>query len=83
MRDGKHAKAADFGSREATERKPRLRRKEVDPVLKGGKATPDPPRTEGLNPLDLERAASIADEGGTSAATVEKERRASTTSGRR
>jgi hypothetical protein len=30
-----------------------------------------PPETEGLNTLDRERAASIADEGGASAATVE------------
>jgi hypothetical protein len=33
--------------------------------------------TEGLTPLDRERAASIADEGGASAATVETQRRAS------
>lgn len=32
--------------------------------------------TEGLTPLDRERAASIADEGGASAATVETQRRA-------
>jgi hypothetical protein len=33
------------------------------------------PRTEGLTPLDRDRAASIADEGGASAATIETERR--------
>lgn len=31
----------------------------------------NPPQTEGLTPLDRERAASIADEGGASAAEVE------------
>jgi len=31
----------------------------------------DSPKTEGLTPLDRERAASVADEGGTSAAAVE------------
>jgi hypothetical protein len=31
----------------------------------------NPPRTEGLTTLDRERASSVADEGGTSAATVE------------
>ena len=35
------------------------------------KASPRPPRTEGLTPLDQDRAASVADEGGASAATVE------------
>ncbi len=31
----------------------------------------NPPKTEGLTPLDRDRAASIADEGGASAATVD------------
>jgi hypothetical protein len=35
------------------------------------KASPRPPRTEGLTPLDQDRAASVADEGGASAAKVE------------
>lgn len=34
----------------------------------------NPPRTEGLTPLDRDRASSIADEGGASAAEVEKQR---------
>lgn len=34
-------------------------------------ASPRPPRTEGLTPLDQDRAASVADEGGASAAKVE------------
>lgn len=33
------------------------------------------PSTDGLTPLDRDRAASIADEGGTSAATLEAQRR--------
>ena len=37
-------------------------------------AGPNPPRTEGLNELDRDRAASVADEGGASAATVEFQR---------
>lgn len=39
--------------------------------LAKSKVSPRPPRTEGLTPLDQDRAASIADEGGASAATVE------------
>lgn len=35
----------------------------------------NPPRTEGLTPLDRDRAASIADEGGASAAAVEAQKR--------
>jgi hypothetical protein len=35
----------------------------------------NPPKTEGLTPLDRDRASSIADEGGTSAATIEAQRR--------
>jgi hypothetical protein len=34
----------------------------------------NPPRTEGLTTLDRDRASSIADEGGTSAAAVEAQR---------
>ena len=33
---------------------------------------PPPPKTEGLDPLDRERAASVADEGGSAAARVEQ-----------
>jgi hypothetical protein len=33
----------------------------------------NPPKTEGLTPLDRQRASSLADEGGTSAAAVEHE----------
>lgn len=33
-----------------------------------------PPKTDGLNDLDRERAASVADEGGVSAATIEYQR---------
>jgi hypothetical protein len=35
------------------------------------KAPAPPPQTDGLTPLDQDRAASVADEGGASAATVE------------
>lgn len=34
----------------------------------------NPPRTEGLTPFDRDRASSIADEGGASAAAVERQR---------
>lgn len=37
-------------------------------------SVPNAPRTEGLAPFDRERAASVADEGGTSAAAVETQR---------
>ena len=37
------------------------------------KAPTNPPRTEGLTPLDQDRASSVADEGGTSAASVDAE----------
>lgn len=33
--------------------------------------TANPPKTEGLTPLDRDRAASVADEGGASAAVIE------------
>ena len=46
-----------------------------------GKSPANPPRTEGLTPLDRDRASSIADEGGTSAATVESQRHPSPPSG--
>ena len=39
-----------------------------------------PPRTEGLTTLDRDRASSIADEGGTSAAAVEAQRPPTSTS---
>jgi hypothetical protein len=44
------------------------------------KSPPNPPRTEGLTTLDRERASSVADEGGTSAATVEAQRPPTSTS---
>ena len=34
----------------------------------------NPPSTEGLSPLDRDRATSLADEGGTAAASVEAQR---------
>ncbi len=40
-------------------------------VVGVAKAAPGAPQTEGLTPLDQDRAASLADEGGASAATVE------------
>lgn len=40
----------------------------------------NPPRTEGLTTLDRDRASSIADEGGTSAAAVEAQRPPTSTS---
>ena len=40
-------------------------------VVGAGKAASGAPQTEGLTPLDQDRAASLADEGGASAATVE------------
>ncbi len=40
----------------------------------------NPPRTEGLTALDRDRASSIADEGGTSAAAVEAQRPPTSTS---
>jgi len=44
------------------------------------KSPANPPRTEGLTTLDRDRASSVADEGGTSAATVEAQRPPTTTS---
>jgi hypothetical protein len=43
---------------------------------KSSKAKPgvNPPKTEGLTPLDVDRAASVANEGGASAATTEVQR---------
>ncbi len=40
-------------------------------VVGVAKAAPGAPQTEGLTPLDQDRAASLADEGGASAASVE------------
>lgn len=34
----------------------------------------NPPKTDGLNSLDMDRAASVANEGGASAATTEHQR---------
>ena len=44
------------------------------------KSPANPPRTEGLTTLDRDRASSVADEGGTSAATVEAQRPPTSTS---
>ena len=44
------------------------------PTARVRKSLASPPRTEGLTPLDRDRASSIADEGGKSAATVEAQR---------
>ena len=44
------------------------------PTARARKSPASPPRTEGLTPLDRDRASSIADEGGTSAAIVEAQR---------
>ena len=44
------------------------------------KSRTNPPRTEGLTTLDRDRASSIADEGGTSAAAVEAQRPPTSTS---
>ena len=43
--------------------------KKLDPKLK--KPPAPPPATQGLTPLDKDRASSVADEGGTSAAFLE------------
>jgi hypothetical protein len=40
-------------------------------IVGESKAATSPPLTEGLSPLDRDRASSIADEGGASAATVD------------
>ena len=40
-------------------------------IARASKSLAKPARTEGLTTLDRDRASSIADEGGTSAATVE------------
>jgi hypothetical protein len=45
--------------------------KAVKRVVGAAKASPSAPKTEGLTPLDRDRSASVADEGGASAATVE------------
>jgi hypothetical protein len=49
----------------------------ADPKTSNGKGVDkkraNPPKTEGLTPLDRQRASSLADEGGTSAAAVEHE----------
>jgi len=45
--------------------------KAVNRVVGAAKASPSAPKTEGLTPLDQDRSASVADEGGASAAAVE------------
>jgi hypothetical protein len=45
--------------------------KAVKRVVGAAKTSPSAPKTEGLTPLDRDRSASVADEGGASAATVE------------
>jgi hypothetical protein len=47
----------------------------IGPLVREKDSKANAPRTEGLTPLDRERAASIADEGGASAAEVEEQRR--------
>jgi hypothetical protein len=48
--------------------------KAAQPPTRLRKSLANAPRTEGLTPLDKDRASSIADEGGKSAATVEAQR---------
>ena len=48
--------------------------KAAQPTARARKSLANPPRTEGLTPLDRDRSSSIADEGGKSAATVEAQR---------
>jgi hypothetical protein len=48
--------------------------KAEQPTARTRKSVAHAPRTEGLTPLDRDRASSIADEGGQSAATVEAQR---------
>ena len=45
-----------------------------DKKISKPKTAADPPKTEGLTPLDVNRASSVADEGGTSAAATEHQR---------
>ena len=49
-------------------------------IASARKSPVNPPRTEGLTALDRDRASSIADEGGTSAAAVEAQRPPTSTS---
>jgi len=48
--------------------------KATQPTARARKSRANAPRTEGLTALDHDRASSVADEGGTSAATVEAQR---------
>ena len=48
--------------------------KAAQSTARARKSLANPPRTEGLTPLDRDRASSIADEGGKSAAAVEAQR---------
>ena len=54
--------------------------KAAQSTARARKPRPNPPRTEGLTTLDRDRASSIADEGGTSAAAVEAQRPPTSTS---
>lgn len=54
--------------------------KAAQPTARARKSLANPPRTEGLTTLDRNRASSIADEGGTSAAEVEAQRPPTSTS---
>ena len=54
--------------------------KAAQSTARARKSRANPPRTEGLTTLDRDRASSIADEGGTSAATVEAQRPPTSTS---
>jgi len=48
--------------------------KAAQPRARAKKSRANAPRTEGLTPLDRDRASSVADEGGASAAAVEAQR---------
>ena len=54
--------------------------KATQSTARAKKSLANPPRTEGLGTLDRDRASSVADEGGTSAATVEAQRPPTSTS---
>jgi hypothetical protein len=54
--------------------------KAAQSTARARKSRANPPRTEGLTTLDRDRASSIADEGGTSAAVVEEQRPPTSTS---
>ena len=54
--------------------------KAAQSTARARKSLANPPRTEGLTTLDRDRASSIADQGGTSAAAVEAQRPPTSTS---